>query len=154
MKIIELKKRIDNTDNDKLNDTYIQFGALITELSERDLPLNTVEFVNLYVAEINTTADKGNQLRKLVKKKQTKIVQHLEKELKIVPLNHYRNLWLAVGMVVFGLPIGIAFGSSVGNTALFAVGLPIGMFVGIALGKKLDKKAFDENRQLKIEIKP
>jgi hypothetical protein len=89
----------------------------------------------------------------LIKQKQTKIIKLLEKELKIVPKNYYRNIWLAVGMSVFGLPIGVAFGVSIGNMGLLAIGLPIGMAIGTLVGSRMDKKAFEENRQLDIEIK-
>ncbi|MFY8110592.1 MAG: hypothetical protein ACOVKP_01170 [Flavobacterium sp.] len=85
--------------------------------------------------------------------KQTKIIKLLEKELKIVPKNYYRNLWSALGMSVFGLPMGAALGLSIGNIGLLGIGLPIGMLIGMLVGSQMDKKAFQEGRQLAIEIK-
>jgi hypothetical protein len=36
---------------------------------------------------------------------------------------------------------------------LIGIGLPLGMSAGIAVGSQMDKKAFEEGRQLDIEIK-
>ena len=62
-------------------------------------------------------------------------------------------MWLAIGMSAFGLPIGVAFGLSIGNIGLMAIGLPIGMAIGAAVGTGMDKKALEAGRQLDIEIK-
>ncbi len=92
-------------------------------------------------------------MRTIIKKKQTRIIKLLEKEVKLVPKNYYRNLWLVLGMVTFGIPIGVAFGTSLGNMAFIGIGLPIGLAIGIAVGSGLDKKAFEEERTLDVEIK-
>jgi drug/metabolite transporter (DMT)-like permease len=70
-----------------------------------------------------------------------------------VTKNHYRNTWLALGMGVFGIPLGVTFGVSLGNMGLLGIGLPIGIVVGLAVGSVLDKKAFEAGRQLDLEIK-
>jgi hypothetical protein len=56
-------------------------------------------------------------------------------------------------MSAIGLPLGVAFGVSVGNLGLLGLGLPIGMAIGIAIGTAMDKKALQEGRQLNVEIK-
>lgn len=88
-----------------------------------------------------------------MKRQQTEILKFVEKELKIVPKNYYRNLWVALGMSAFGLPLGVAFGLSIGNMGLMALGLPIGMAIGVLVGSSMDKKALEQGRQLDIEIK-
>jgi hypothetical protein len=153
MNIIELKDRQNLSDDSKLSRIYIQFGELLNQLRKKNLPPSIIERVNQDIEELNTKSFTANDFRKLIKQKQTKIIKQLEKELKIVPKNYYRNIWLAVGMSVFGLPIGVAFGVSIGNMGLLAIGLPIGMAIGILVGSRMDKKAFEENRQLDIEIK-
>ena len=75
-----------------------------------------------------------------------------EKELKLVTKNHYRNTWLAIGMVM-GIVFGSSFGSSSGNTSLVALGIPIGITIGIAIGTSKDKEAKDNGLQLDLEIK-
>lgn len=73
--------------------------------------------------------------------------------MKLVPKNYYRNLWMILGMTTFGLPLGVAFGLSLGNIGLLALGLPIGMVIGLAVGSSLDKKASENGKQLDIELK-
>jgi len=70
-----------------------------------------------------------------------------------VPKNHYRALWLVLGMSVFGLPIGVLYGFLIGNMGLLGTGLCFGMAIGVALGAGLDKKALKEGRQLDLEIR-
>ena len=70
-----------------------------------------------------------------------------------MPKKHYRNTWLAVGMAAFGIPLGLAFGATLGNMAFLGIGLPIGMVFGMSVGTNMDKKAFEEGRQLDLEIK-
>ena len=152
MNIIELKERIDIGENIKLRNSYTQFGALLAELRKKELPDVVAEYINEEVKSLNELPT-GVELIKALKKKQTKIIQLTEKQLKVVPKNYYRNIWLALGMSVFGLPLGAAIGLSLGNIGLLAIGLPIGMAMGLAVGISMDKKALNEGRQLDIEIK-
>lgn len=153
MEIIQLREREASPENPKLDSSYSQFRALLHELNKKQLTEEVVEAINQEVAIINTSNLEGNELRKLVKSKQTGILSLVEKAFKIVPKNYYRNQWLALGMTAFGLPIGVAFGMSIGNIGLMAVGLPIGMSFGLAVGMQMDKKAAETGKQLDIEIK-
>jgi hypothetical protein len=121
-------------------------------LRKKDLPDKLVLSINKDIDEINAPSPSIRVLKTLIRKKQLTIIQLLEKELKLVCKNHYRNTWLALGMTVFGLPLGVVFGSLMDNMALLSIGLPIGMGIGIAIGTSLDKKASDEGRQLDIEM--
>jgi len=152
MSIIELKEREDISENVKLSRIYIQFQELMRELRKKELPHKIIEFVNQDIEDINSTSFTGNELRKLVKQKQEKILKLLEKELKIVPKEYYQTLWLALGMV-FGLPLGVVFGASLGNMGLLGIGLPIGLAIGSVLGLRMDHKASEEGRQLDVKIK-
>ena len=153
MNIIELKERENISDNIKLSRIYVQLGELLKNLKKKELTPEIIKSINGDIEELNSSSLTSNELIKLVKLKQTKIIKVVEKELKIVPKNYYRNLWLILGMSVFGIPIGVAFGSSIGNMGLLGIGLPIGMGIGIVVGSGMDKKAFKEGRQLDIEIK-
>jgi hypothetical protein len=55
-------------------------------------------------------------------------------------------------MSIFGAPIGVALGISLGSMAFLGLGLPIGMIVGIAVGTNMDRKAKAEGRQLDVEV--
>ena len=153
MSYLELKD-IQNISSDiKLSRIYLQFTELLNELKKKKLSQNIVTIINDSVEHINSSKLMGSQLRKLIKQNQTSILKQTEKEFKIVPRNHYRNLWMLIGFTVFGLPIGIIFGAIIGNIGLLAVGLPIGMAIGATLGLGMDKKACKEGRQLNLEIK-
>lgn len=153
MRINELKQRPDIDKNTKLSRLYLQLEKLLSELIKKELTDKIIVSINIDIEEINSISNSGNELRKQIKKKQTRIIKSIEKELKLVPKNYYRNLWLAVGMAAFGIPLGVAFGVGLGNMAFLGIGLPLGLALGIAIGTIMDNKAFKEGRQLDIEIK-
>lgn len=140
-------------DNPKLNNAIHQFDNLLTLLKQRELSNKVTTTINNDIQALNSSTLTGKALVQLIRKVQTRIIRTLEKEMKIVPINYYRNLWLALGLSAFGLPIGVAIGLSLGKIGLLGVGLPFGMGIGLLLGAGMDKKAKDEGRQLDIEIK-
>lgn len=152
-KIIVLNPKADSTTEDKLGKTFQQFDALLKELRKRALPANVIETINRGIGEINSSALTGTGLRKEIKKHQSSILKMLEKELKLVTKNHYRTLWMILGMSAFGIPIGVFIGSLKNNMGLLGIGLPIGMAIGLGVGAMLDKKAMKKDRQLDVEIK-
>jgi hypothetical protein len=137
----------------KLNESYMQFKKLIIELNKRNLPDDLVASINIHIDTINSIPDSGVEFKKQIKKAFRAIVKQTEKQLKLVPRNYYRNTWMAVGMVVYGLSIGIVFGVSLGNMGYIGIGLPIGMAIGLAIGTGMDKKALKEGRQLDVNMK-
>ena len=152
MKLDKLKERNDLSDLHK-REVYSRIQDLFAALEGRQLSGVVVDKLNQDISAINSISSNDQDFTKFIKRRQSAIVKLLEKEMKIVPKNYYRNLWLAVGMAAFGMPIGVAFGTSIGNLGLIGVGIPVGMAIGIAIGTTLDKKAFAENRQLNLEIK-
>ncbi len=153
MKINELNQKQNFEPKVKLQEIYIQFEKLLVELRKRDLPDGLVLSINNDIEEINATFSSDSELKKTIKKRQRRILKLLEKDYKLVPKNYYRNLWLGLGMSAFGIPIGVAIGTSTGNMAFLGIGLPIGLAIGISVGSGMDKKAFDENRQLDVDLK-
>ena len=153
MNYTELGDRQNISNDIKLSKIYSQFRELLNELKKKELSQNIVAIINDCVRNINSSTLMGSQLRKLIKENQTSILKQTQKELKIVPQNYYRNLWMLSGFTVFGLPIGIIFGAIIGNMGLLVIGLPIGMAIGATIGLGMDKKAYKEGRQLNLEIK-
>ena len=151
MKLTDLKPRPAIKNNTKLNNQYLQFEKFIAALKQKELSNNVLTALNSSIEELNRVPD--NELKRELRKKQTSIIKILEKEMKIVPKNYYRNLWMALGMSVFGIPMGVVFGALFKNMAFIGIGLPIGMAIGIAVGTQMDKKAFEEGRQLDVELK-
>ena len=146
LEIQELNKRPNIEQNIKLKRVFIQFEKLIFELKTKEIPEEIVKFINNNIEEINSFSTSDKELKKQIKKTQTRILKLIEKELHLVTKNHYRNTWFILGML-----IGVALGSA--NTSLLAVGIPLGFTIGIAIGTSKDKKAKDNGLQLDIEIK-
>lgn len=152
MGIKELRKRKGIGENKQLIDAYIQFEKLLTQLRKRKLPDEVVQAINTNIDLIDPDPGTEEDLRKQLRKTQSDILRLIEKELKLVPKNHYRNVWLALGIAAFGVPLGVVFGASLGNMGYLAIGIPFGLSIGLAIGTGLDKKAADEGRQLDVEI--
>ncbi len=152
MQIIELR-RPQSIQNKKLLDSYTRFESLLKELRKKELHAKTVNAINESINKINKSTGSEKELRKKMLKAQSQIIESIEKNDKLVTKNHYRNRWLAIGMSAFGIPLGVAFGASLGNMAFLGVGLPIGMAIGIAVGTGMDKKALEEGRQIDFEVK-
>ncbi len=126
---------------------------LLKELDKMTLTPSIIGMINEEVKSLNEFKWTERDLSKQILKTQNKIVKVILKEQKLVPKNYYRNLWMVLGMSAFGLPLGVAFGISIGQIGLMAIGLPIGMGIGLALGSYMDKKAKEEGRQLDVELR-
>lgn len=153
MELKELIKRPEIAQNKKLTNAFNQLEKLLIELKKKELPNNIINTINSEIDQVNSVSQSEKELKKQLVKAQNAILKLVEKELKYVSKNHYRNLWLVLGMAVFGVPFGAAFGASTGNMGLLGIGLPLGMVIGMALGANMDKKAQKEGRQLDLEIK-
>ncbi len=152
MGLNELKKERDIENNKKLQKVYAQFGKLIDELNKKELTDDVTRTINSGIEEINSLIGSEKEQKKRIRRTQTKIIQLVEKEHKLVTINHYRNMWLAIGMSAFGIPLGVVFGATLDNMGFIGIGLPIGMAVGMAIGSGMDKKALEQGRQLDLEI--
>jgi hypothetical protein len=139
--------------NVKATSQYNQLGTLLNALELMKLPKETTDFIDQEIVQLNAIADADKYFVKAIKDKENKILKFVEKKHKIVPKKHYQTLWMVLGMSAFGLPMGTAFGLIMGNIGLLGIGLPIGMGVGVGVGTYLDKKAFNEGRQLDVDLK-
>ncbi|QCK17134.1 hypothetical protein DCC35_18365 [Mangrovivirga cuniculi] len=111
-----------------------------------------MEEINNEIDDLNSISGSHKEIRRSIKKKQSNILKILETELKLVPKNHYRNTWMAIGMAAFGLPFGVIFSFLIGNMAFLGIGLPIGLAVGMGIGAEKDKESQNNNKQLNFEI--
>jgi len=145
--------RIPNLDQDnKLRKLFLSFEKLLDELKKREIPMDIVRSINQLIDELNFFSGSNKALGKQIRKSRSLTLKLVEKELQLVPINHYRNTYMALGMG-FGVAIGVALGTSNGNTSLLAIGLPIGMVIGLAIGNEKDKKTKEKGLQLDLEIK-
>ena len=137
---------------DKTKSAYEQFERLVLEIKKKKLPEEIELVINKHITQLNSITDTNKILRNEIRKEQSKIVGMLAQKLKIVPINYFRKTWFVLGMTVFGIPIGAAFGLSLNNMAYLGIGLPVGMSIGLAMGSRMDNKAKEEGRQLDIEL--
>lgn len=151
MKLQELNERPVIEVIPKLNQKYIQFSSLLQELNEKEISVEIIDAINIHIERVNEVPD--NELKKQLRKSQWAILKLIEKELKLVAVHHYRNMWMALGMSMFGVPFGVVIGLSLGSMAFLGIGIPIGMVIGMAMGSQMDAKAKKEGRQLNIVLK-
>ena len=111
-----------------------------------------IESINQEILLIGEASSDEKTFAKQLSKSQGLILKQLEKELKIVPKNYYRMIFMSIGMAGFGIPLGVAFGLSIGNLAFLGLGLPIGLAIGIAIGTAKDSKAKASGNQLEVDI--
>lgn len=121
---------------------------LLIALEEKEIPDAIYASINDQIQALNLLSETEKKLRNEVHKTSANILKTLEKELKYVAINHYKNLWMALGMSIFGLPFGLVFSVALDNYGFIGIGLPIGMAIGMSYGITLDKKAQKDGLQL------
>ncbi len=129
-------------DNKRLLKAYKRMQALIEVLSKREVPTEMLNMINIDIQKINNFSGTQVELRKCLRKSYSQTLRLLEKKLGWVVKDHYRNLWLSIGVA-----LGVAFSASFDNNGM---GLIIGMVVGITVGMNLDKKAAQSGKQLDL----
>lgn len=127
-----------------------KFMELWEELNEMELPKEVSSFINREVDHINDLEEKGDVFKALGRS-QSAILKRIKDEMGLVPANYHRNMWLGLGMAVFGIPMGVALGLSLQNMAFIGIGIPIGLAIGIGIGISADSKAKQEGKQLRFE---
>lgn len=101
MHILDIEKTSTILNDEKLLKSHEQFQQLINQIRARELSADSVKIINENISLINTSALAGNKLQILIKKHQTVILKHIEKEYKLTTKNYYRNLWMLFGFTAF-----------------------------------------------------
>ena len=65
--IIKLIERKSATDDSKLNNLYLQFNNLLSELKRQKLNENLIKMINQNTEELNTSVLMGKELNKRIK---------------------------------------------------------------------------------------
>ena len=151
MKINNLTNSRFNEASKKISKKTECLNKLINALNKREVPSNIVDQFNEKINSLNTFSESNSKYLKLQRKTHYNILSLIEKELKVVPKNFYRDRWIGIGMAVFGVAFGAAFGAALGNMAFIGIGIPIGMAIGIAIGTAKDKAAKEAGLQLDLE---
>lgn len=139
--------------NQKTEKRYSQFKSLILELNSKELTTEVELIINQHIDVLNKFSGSDKELTSLINKSINGTLTILREKLKIVPKNYYMGIWTAIGIAAFGIPIGVAFGTALGNMAFMGIGIGMGLPIGIAVGTNMDTKAKKEGRQLLFEQK-
>ena len=152
MNLYRLKNRPALQPESKAFKKQEKLNALLAELETRNLPESLVNTINEKIRKLNELEGSEKELLKQYMKFQHDVLRLIKEETGIVKKGHYIHMWTALGMSVFGIPLGIAFSSAFGNMAFLGVGLPMGLVIGAGVGAKKDKVAAAEGKVLDIEI--
>lgn len=142
MAIQNINPRNNTENNKRLNKAYRKIQALIDALNKKEIPEEFQKSINAEIASINSFSGNDTELRKHINKIRSKTLKLVEKELELVTTNHYRDLYMAIGIA-----LGVAFSASFDNHGM---GLIIGLVIGITIGTNMDKKAAKNGKQLNL----
>jgi hypothetical protein len=151
MKLEKLKISHTPGESKKLIKASKVYEKLLRELRSREIPDDIISIANHETEAINNSRSIDTLLAKEIKKATHRMIKLLTKQLNLVPKNHYRTMWMGIGMAAFGVPLGVSYGVVFDNMAFMGIGIPIGMVIGMAVGISMDKKAISEGRQLDID---
>ncbi|NSW52672.1 MAG: hypothetical protein HPY85_09230 [Anaerolineae bacterium] len=138
------------TDNKRLAHAHQQMVRLIAALEKKETPQEIIDEVNARVAILNAFSGDEKGFTRALNDAYNALLRLLQEKLNWVPRDYHRNQWMALGLSVFGLPLGTALGLALDNIALMGAFLPIGMIIGMSVGSGMDKKAQEEGRVLEV----
>ena len=84
----KLIERHNTADDTKASLAYLQFGKLIDALELRQLPDETISFLNQEIEQLNAIEVSDSSFVKAIKRSENKFVKFIEKKHKIVPKNY------------------------------------------------------------------
>lgn len=134
---------------EKANKKSIQLEALLEILAQKNLADTLVKAINQELENLNAHSEKT--LLKQLKKTQAVILKRIEKDEQLVTKHHFRNTWMAYGMLT-GSVLGSVLGMRANNMSLLGLWLPLGMVFGMAIGIEKDKRAKTLGKQLDLDL--
>ena len=152
MNLYRLKSRPALQPESKAFKKQEKLNTLLAELETRNLPESLSNTINKKVEKLNDLEGSEKELLKQYVKFQQDVLRLVKEQCGLIAKNHYRNIWLPVGMSAFGIPLGTSFGLTLGNMGFLGIGLPFGMAIGTAIGVQKDKAAAAEGKVLDVEI--
>ncbi|MEC7754645.1 MAG: hypothetical protein VYB44_11505 [Bacteroidota bacterium] len=144
--IEELQVRAEGTNNPHLKEALEKVIALLKHLDQRGLAPQAFSNELATLKKQLACDTKPSQIRAFY----NMLTDRLRKKHGLTVPHFYRNLWMGIGMGVFGVPLGTVFSSLLNNFAFVGIGIPVGMSIGMAIGIQKDHQALAEGRQLNI----
>ncbi|MCE1197890.1 MAG: hypothetical protein LWW85_02880 [Marinilabiliales bacterium] len=137
----------------RLTRRYAVLQRLLETLKHKNLPEGLVLQINKEIEMVNGYEGIDAAHPAFVARAEKRIWRLLEKEGRLVPVGYYAQLWMGLGMAVFGVPIGLALSQPQNHAAYLPIGIAIGLSLGLSIGGILDHKARREGRQLDLKRK-
>jgi hypothetical protein len=134
----------------KLEKSFNKLSLLVEELNKKEIPEEIQEQINQEIEQVDAFMGSDNQHAKFISSAYNEILKRVRKALGLVPKHYYQNLWTALGLSVFGVPLGIAYAATLDSPAMFSIGIAMGLPIGLAIGIGMDKKANKEGKQLQV----
>lgn len=151
MKLKSVNHRPIFDSNCNLATAFQKVQTLIESLNRHHLPQEVAEKINEEILAVDNIHGTEKEMVSRLNQIEKRIISLVSTRLGLVPEKHYKNIWLPLGMIVFGLPLGTLLFLLTGNAAFIGIGLPLGMAIGIFLGMALDKRADNQNKVLKAD---
>jgi hypothetical protein len=151
MTMVKLEKRRNRETNRRLTKAYTKMQNLIEAFNKKELPRELLSDFNYDIELINSVSGTDKELTKTLRKIYSKALKVVEEKMKYVAKHHYRNLWIAYGILaavafssIFGSFVFTGIGSSIGMM------IPMGMAIGAVIGSYFDQQAEKDGRQLDL----
>ena len=153
MKIESLKRRKGTEKNKKINNAYDKMQRLIEALDKKDIPSDVLTTINEHIESINSFNGTEKELTKIVNKTYKHVLNFIEKDLNLVPKNHFRALWILYGSLAGVVLTSIFTNFYFVNLDGLAISiLPIAVAVGIIFGTVMDNNARKKDRQIDLVV--
>ena len=146
---LKLDEKVVKILRENANKKSIQLEALLEILAQKNLEDTLVKAINQELENLNVHSEKT--LLKQLKKTQAVILKRIEKDEQLVTKHHFRNTWMAYGMLT-GSVLGSVLGMRANNMSLLGLWLPLGMVFGMAIGIEKDKRAKALGKQLDLDL--
>lgn len=124
-----------------------QLTKIFSQLEQRNIDFQELEG---FAQELQSVLSSSPYSLSRLSQIKTRLTAHLKKEHGLTTKGYHQNLWMILGMTMFGVPLGMIFGFALDNFGLFAIGLPMGMPIGMGIGMAIDKKAQEAGTVLDI----
>jgi len=121
------------------------FNKTIDALNDKEVNEKAENYIKERISEINK-----NLTFNTIKKEESKILDYVKKEFGYVAQNHYKALWIALGMSVIGVPLGISIGLALDQLGFMGIGIGLGLAIGVGIGSSKDQEAKKFGKQLPI----
>tara|TARA_R100001369_G_scaffold22674_3_gene41357 strand:+ start:23973 stop:24431 length:459 start_codon:yes stop_codon:yes gene_type:complete len=131
---------------------FQKFDSFLEELRRMELPPEVIVSLNNQLEKLHSFSGSEKQFFKKLKITKAVLLKILYKEVHVVPKNHYRNLWIALGLSAIGIPVGILLSLYLDNSIYIALGIALGSTMGVLIGNYLDNQAEEEGRQIEIYV--